>query len=158
MSRLSPEEILYRIENSGIEPAYTTARCTKEEIEKLEKECHLKLPEVYKRFLLSFGKSTGSSFLGEAIFLYSGILEFQHLVDQEARNKIPSTAYVFLIHDVLILFFDTAIGDDPPIYRLMEHDSKPEKVFDSFTEWLNDYVLSEVESILDLRDKKSQQQ
>ena len=51
----------------------------------------------------------------------------------------------------LHLFFDTADGDDPAIFRIIEEDqAPPEKVFDSFSDWLNDYVQGEINGYKDI--------
>lgn len=122
--------------------------CSAREVESAEQTLGIELPQAYKEYLFAFGHNAGDLF-NEVEFLLPDVLEAQKQWNEVASAyNLSKSVFIFLSRFDLYLFFDTANGDDPPIYRIIEEDqAPPEKVFDSFTEWLNDYILGSLEEI-----------
>lgn len=123
--------------------------CTEAEVRELEQKVGLTLPLAYKEFLLWMGHSAGGLLVGTDIF-------YEHLPLQEAAiellaennvtEKLPDTAFVFMMHQgYQFMFFDVSAGDDPPIHYYLE--SKAENYIRwNYEDNLNKFLAIEIEA------------
>ena len=156
MSKYTASQLVKIMQEAGMDKEADFEGCSSEEIAAMEEQLHIKLPRAYCDFLSVFGKTTGRLF-NDVIFFYPDILEFGYLIpDSFGTVERSKNHYVFLFRDSLCLYFDTTAGSDPPVYRFIkEEDSSPDKVFDSFTEWLNDYIVKDSEGYKLYSDRES---
>lgn len=122
--------------------------CSETEIDALEKHFTVVLPKTYKDFLRVCGKDAGG-LLNFCLYQYFDLTQFiePHLADLARKFDLPTNHFVFVWDNDIILYFDTAGGDDPPVWRYDEVENKREQVFDSFSAWFSDHVsvnLSEI--------------
>jgi hypothetical protein len=109
----------------GVATPYTMRGCTDGEVEKLEKHFNIKLPSVYRDFLLAMGHGAGSLYTGTH-FTYEHLFELRGwaeelLADVGPDFYLPDDAFVFLMHQGYdFLYFQTSEGDDPPVYEFLE--------------------------------------
>jgi hypothetical protein len=126
---------------------------SEEEIVLLEKKHGVNLPESYKDFLISFGKTDDAVFYS-IYFTYPSLDRSRHHAYELAAANgltLPPGAFIFLMEDSLFLFFNTEEGKDPPVYKYIEGQTI-QKYADSFSQWLSDMVQAEV--ALDVENKK----
>ena len=149
MMKAQPMDALVKlIVESGMATPDQIRGCSDAEIKQIESIAGVHLPQAYKNFLLGFGASANDVFY-DVLFVYPAIVEHRDIIERiEARTgyKLKSTEFVFLIRDGLIIFFDTADGDDPPILLLEAPEPHPKKISFSFSEWLTVYVTDEAQA------------
>jgi hypothetical protein len=115
------------------------------DIGRIESSADLQLPETYKSFLLSFGKKAGK-LANDVVFFYSEILglreELEEMIDEEGLDfEIPSKAFVFSGYQGFQYHYFICDGkEDPEVYRIMDGGEPPEKVADTFTDYLKSMV------------------
>lgn len=144
MKALPIDTLVNLIVESGMARPDQIKGCTNTEVDQIESKAGVRLPQAYKNYLLSLGSSSNDVF-SDVLFVYPAIMEHRDIIKRiEARTgyKLKPTEFVFLIRDGLIMFFDTATGDDPPVY-LMEAPDQPRRVCSCFSEWLTSYVNDE---------------
>ncbi|GAA6154318.1 SMI1/KNR4 family protein [Pseudoteredinibacter isoporae] len=115
------------------------------DVGRIESLADLQLPEAYKSFLLSFGKNAGK-LANDVVFFYSEILglkeELEEMIDEEGLDfEIPSKAFIFSGYQGFQYHYFICDGkDDPEVYRIMDGGGPPEKVADTFTDYLKSMV------------------
>jgi hypothetical protein len=119
------------------------------EIELLERRLDVTLPSAYRAFLSEFGKSAGDFLMGtDWTYDKLGGLTGAAMALVDASNvsvALPSTVFVFAMHQgYQFLYFDTALGNDPPVYFFSEDESAPRQVSKHFADWLNQCVEDEI--------------
>jgi hypothetical protein len=120
--------------------------CSQEEFSVIEDKLSVRLPCIYQAFLVKMGRSTADFLRGEE-HCYPQLLtltsDAQELLNESDTNfRLPPTAFVFwMSQGAQFAFFDTAEGDDPPVYHYREDDLEPIKRHDRFSQWL-DYQLA----------------
>lgn len=120
--------------------------CSPEECSVTEDKLKVRLPSIYQAFLLKMGRSTADFLRGEErcypelLALTSDAQEL--LSDSNANFRLQPTSFVFwMSQGAQFSFFDTAEGDDPPVYHYREDDIEPINRHDHFSQWL-DYQLA----------------
>lgn len=127
--------------------------CSESEISEIEQEVAVSLPAAYVLFLEEMGRSAGDFLRGDDLF-YPEMIGLtgdarECMTEADCAAMLADSDFVFAgHHDYVYLYFNTEAGDDPPVYRYIEGEDKPEKVFESFSEW----VKSSVEDELALAD------
>jgi hypothetical protein len=146
-----------KLRQSGLASASDICACTDEQIADLESRMHLALPYTYRSFLSSMGEGAGKFLVGTDWTLpqLSGLRakaeELLKECDLES-TVLPATAFVFAMHQgYQFLFFDTVAGNDPPVFLFVEGEHEPQRVFNSFSEWLLQCVNEEIETYRELQ-------
>jgi len=123
--------------------------CDSVEIQKIEQKEDVSLPAAYVLFLQEIGKSAGDFLRGDDLYfpdmigLKSGAKEL--IKESDATVELTDSDFVFADHhDYVYLYFDTNHSEDPPVYRYIEGDEEPEKVFEHFSEWVESSVQDEI--------------
>lgn len=120
--------------------------CSPEEISEIESKVGVKLPAIYQAYLLKMGRRSGVFLRGEE-HSYPHLLSLTKdgqdtITESDVDYKLQPTAFVFwMSQGTQFAFFDTAEGDDPPVYHYREYDPAPIKRHDHFSQWL-DYQLA----------------
>lgn len=123
--------------------------CTEKEIFELEDRIGVKLPGMYKEFLLAAGRESGRLFQGTVVH-YTNLLEIQVgakelLEENHNPMTLSDTSFVFSMHQGYeIRFFDVSMGENPPVflwYEGIENPASAIRLFDTFEEFL----LQEIE-------------
>jgi hypothetical protein len=149
MSLETPNELLPRLIEAGFgKSKFAFIGCTEQEIQSLEEQFSVTLPSVYKDFLRAFGKESGG-LLNDCSYLYPSLTSIVRRdvesIQKRFGLKLEPSWFVFLSRDPIILLFDTAIGNDPPVWRFDEDREELKEVFPSFTAWLNEIVHGDIE-------------
>lgn len=108
-----------------------------------------KLPELYKEFMLVFGKISGG-LRHEGEFIYPSVLNFKSKAKQ---FPIPEDSFVFLMgSDLLLLYFRTTqLMDNPMIYTVVENNSSIDQIslvskeYSKLSDFLVGWVEDEIE-------------
>ncbi|WP_080643351.1 SMI1/KNR4 family protein [Salinispora arenicola] len=108
----------------------------------------IRLPSAYEEFLTNMGSRAGRVLLGTDAF-FPTILEMSEWADEffeeNASNLArPKDALVFAMHQGYLAYWmsDASISD-PEVTLFMEGESKPMRVWPSFTAFLNSHYLDE---------------
>ena len=145
--------------------------CTPEEVARIEARFGLRLPRIYREFLLAMGRGAGRFFRGTDVFS-PAVLELrqwaEELLEECGRPcALPDDAFVFLMHQGYQFgYFRTGGGeDDPPLYRYVECDPAPVQNARSFSEMLRAELESHIatwerlspdaKAILDAADRRA---
>lgn len=125
--------------------------CSINEINILESKIGLKLPKLYKNFLLKFGHGAGEFFLGTDIF-YNELLSLgdiaRELLEEDGGHYcMPINSFVFSSHQgYQFTFFDLSnYKDDPEVFYYKEGMNKPKKMNDTFSEFLIESLREHIE-------------
>lgn len=108
------------------------------EINKLESNLNIKLPEIYKQFLIKMGKKAGRYGRGEYMFINS-LEQIQtnanNLLEDDKSELFPLTNnFTFFMHeDYDFLFFPLNQGDNPPIYRYLDKNIYNDEIKTNFS-------------------------
>lgn len=97
---------------------------TEGEIRKLESHFKITFPAIYRKFLLTMGKSAGKFMLGSDAF-YDNLIDINEwaleLIVENNLPPLPEGAFVFWMHQgYQMAFFTEGEGDDPPVYYFSE--------------------------------------
>lgn len=154
MKALPPNELVTMMLNSGMAKPALLAGCTPEDITDLERTYHVALPKKYVEFLQAFGKSSDNLF-PDMLLVYPAVTKFPDVLMNILGNwQLPTNAFVFLIRTDMILFFECAGNDDPPVFKFEKGDTAAESVVDSFSTWLTEFIVSEVQAFNELQQLK----
>jgi SMI1/KNR4 family protein SUKH-1 len=132
-------ELVDRILRAGL--ASEIKGCSPDEVRQIEEHCGVRLPSIYRDFLLQMGHGAGMFFQGSDVFL-PALLDLREaaselLEESGAAVSLPADAFVFLMHQGYeFLYFRVSEGDDPPVYFYLEGESAPEKKWPSFSAFL----------------------
>jgi hypothetical protein len=116
--------------------------CSEAEITHLEQQFKVKLPPAFVDFLQVMGKER-DGFYAEASMSYpfDDMRRIAVALLDDVNEKLSETAFVFVErYGCAVLYFETNVGDDPPVYVCQEDDNAPSKVAGSFSVWLNSAV------------------
>jgi len=123
----------------------TIEACDDDDIADIEDTYQLKLPLAYKQFLLRFGRQAGMLLHGSTIF-YPDIMDNRRIADDIAEEdgfELKPSCFVFIEHHgYQFLYFDTTVGDDPPVFRVIEGVEHCQ-VSESFSKWMTTCVQAE---------------
>ncbi len=117
-----------------------TKSCSLNEINELEKQLGLKLPQIYRSILLKMGHGAGDFWAGEDCF-YNHLPLIQIwakeiLLEDNFSVSLPDDAFVFFMHQGYQFdFFRLSEGDNPPVYSYLEGQTEKEfiKTHEKFT-------------------------
>ncbi|SFE91162.1 SMI1-KNR4 cell-wall [Chitinophaga sp. CF118] len=116
--------------------------CTDKDILLIESTYKLKLPLVYKDFLLTMGRGAGKFMRGSSVFfdvLFSLNKWGGELLEEHGLEPLPPNAFVFWLHQgYQMAFFRIGESEVLPIYYFGEEESlKGIKLkFNSFIDFL----------------------
>ncbi len=107
---------------------YKNQPCSPKEVERLEHDLKLKLPEAYREFLLWCGHGCG--FLISDRYFWGGVrgASYRELLEEEMKIQnlpmtlIPSDAIVFYVNQggYVYAFILTSEGDNPPVHTFWD--------------------------------------
>lgn len=143
------EAAVQRIVSAGLAEPSQVVGCTQAEVAEVEVAAGGPLPGIYRLFLQRMGRSAGAFMRGTDVF-YPEVLRLRRVANgllQECGCKwqLGETAFVFSSHQgYQFLFFDRALGDDPPVLHYLEGDPGPREVATSFSSWLMGCAADEV--------------
>jgi hypothetical protein len=129
----------------GLATEDTLEGVSKADIGRIEGLAEVQLPDTYKDFLLTFGRKAGK-LANDVDFFYSEILglrgELEEMIDEEGLDiEIPSKAFVFSGYQGFQYHYFICDGkEDPEVYRIMDGGEPPEKVADTFTDYLRSMI------------------
>jgi hypothetical protein len=151
--------IIGRIEASQLVARAPLQGCTEEDLVRLERKFSLRLPQTYREFMLAMGRSAGDFLLqwDYSIDVVAGLRTNLDAAMQRCHvnTSTPASVFVFASHQhSIFFFFDTAMGDDPPVSLWCEKCKGTTAT--SFTEWLSDLVLDSSENELVLYGSEGQ--
>jgi SMI1 / KNR4 family (SUKH-1) len=126
--------------------------CSEVEIQRIENDFGIKLPTLYREFLVTMGKRAGKLLEGLSAF-FPNLLENRTTAEELVLNEtedgnlfdLPSDAFVFAQYiGMRFYFFRVQEGDDPPVYFYEEEKTYCTKIADTFSGFLeneiDDYV------------------
>src|SRR5262245_2992848 len=126
------QRIIQRLIDNSLATADRVVGCSEEEIRQIESTFLIKLPAAYREFLQTIGKEAGHFLVGTDAF-FPTLLHLREWADgllneTQSKFRLPSTAFVFLVHQgYQFMFFDTKSADDPEIFHFVEGDREPRK-------------------------------
>ena len=135
------DELIEALIAVGISKRDEIKGCSEAQVAEVEASFGMPLPQSYREFLLTAGRGAGGFMLGTDVF-YPRILETTKwganlLVESNESFSLPSDAFVFAMHQgYQFLFFRATEGDDPPVYYYFERDGMPQRISDSFSDYL----------------------
>lgn len=143
------DDLIDELIKADIASKETIEPCTPDEVAEIEKLYSVTLPEAYKQFLLKMGHGAGSFMEGTDLFYpyLPKLREYaENLLDRwDNPFALSKTDFVFLDHQGnQFMYFDTAAGNDPPIYHYKEAQYKSEQVSPSFSDWLQCRAKEEI--------------
>jgi hypothetical protein len=151
------EDAVRRLIEAGLASARDVSGCTEEEIADIEAQARVRLPQVYRRFLVRMGRVAGT-FLEGSDFLYPAVTTLRKdaerlLEESQAGWTLGLTDFVFVGHQGYeFLFFDCDKGEDPPVRRLMEGE-EAEEVFPRFSDWLSACAKDEIAAFKEIHHR-----
>ncbi len=144
------QALIERMVSAGYARTDEIRGCTPEEVAGIEARFGLRLPQVYREFLLAMGRGAGRFFRGTDVF-YPTVFELRQWAEElleECRQPfaLAGDAFVFLMHQGYELgYFHTGSGeDDPPLYRYVECDPAPVQNASSFSEMLREELEAHI--------------
>jgi hypothetical protein len=144
-------EIATFMVEAGIATSSTLLGCTEREIEELQSSHPGKLPASFTAFLRKMGYSAGEFMQDCAIGINTW--DENHQVadaltaDPRCQWRFANTILPISQYQTFqLLFIDASQGDDPEVLHYMEGHSRPVVVGPTFTSWLRECVLGDVES------------
>lgn len=145
MKSLSMDQLEQLLLESGMAAPQDIAGYSAVEIDEIEKRLAITFPESYRGFLMRIGRSASHVFPSEFLTfpLVDEYRDSAYRMFESGGLSVADTVYVFLIADSQCLFFDTAKGPEPPVFSYSAYDQAAEKIFDSFVDWINDYIQNE---------------
>lgn len=150
------EKAMMLLVDENLVSAQTFVGCTTEEIASLERLHRVRLPKVYREFLLKMGKSAGS-FLQGTDFLFKDLRRLREqaeilLSDTASPLKLNESDFVFAVHQgYQFLFFPIGGSEDPAVFHYEEGDESAARVFDHFSDWLLTAVQDEIVAFKSLK-------
>lgn len=132
------------VEN-GYGPKEEFRGCTDDEIQDIENECNVELPEAYISCMKKIGKYAGGFQRGTEFFYPSVKSQKRYAKNRVSEWNVDfefeSDDFVFCgLQGYSFWFFNTRLSEDPPVFHYMEGDEEATKVADSFSEWLFDEI------------------
>jgi SMI1 / KNR4 family (SUKH-1) len=137
--------------------------CSDAEVEEIERTTNVKLPPIYRAFLQTMGKSTGEFLRGEER-CYPELLTLREGADEllaeegaTTKFKLSPTDFVFwMSQGTQFFFFDTAVGDDPPVYHFREGCVEPALKWPHYSHALSALSDQQIELLkrMNAREKK----
>lgn len=136
------EDFTENLIRSGLAFKSDIRACSNREVEFLENKFQIRLPIIYKAFLLKMGHRAGRFCQGTDIF-YEGVLTNREALEEVLQSdgypfELRQTMFVFSCHQGYIFHFfnieDSLL--DPPVYGYEEESLKLVKTNESFSSFL----------------------
>ena len=144
-------EAMQKLVDGGLASPPSFQGCTGQQISLIEKRFGLLLPSCYKDFLSAMGHNAGEFLVGTD-YSYPKMLEFRKEADELLRTcksefTLPPSAFVFMFSQgYTFVFFDCNHDfHDPSVFMFTETDTEPDKIANSFSEWLIRAVDGDIE-------------
>lgn len=147
-----PKLLIKRLVDADVVAEGAITGCSNSEIAEIESHFKLNLPQTYKQFLAYFGKNH-DSFLNDLLMTYPFLIQERQQADdllEKYQVQIPAKAFIFMIGDYQLYFFDTEAGDDPPVLFYTEGESV-RQLSEHFSEWIDEAVDGEIEAVEEVR-------
>lgn len=139
------QELLDKLVTNGVVKPDQIKGLSESEISVIETRHRVRLPSAYRAFLARAGRGAGDFLAGTDVFvrrlyeLHDWTLEL--FEESGVRFDLSPSMFVFGMHQGYeALFFDTAAGEDPPVYQFVQNQGPPEVVWPSFTAYVRDMV------------------
>jgi hypothetical protein len=139
-----------RLQDAGLARPDSFQGCTEQEINALDGRFCVSLPECYRDFLATMGRSAGEFLVGTD-YAFPHLLEFRTraerlLKSSQSNFALSPTTFVFAFHQGYTFLFFHCDGehDDPPVFLFTEEEAQPRKVSDSFAAWLRAAVDDDI--------------
>ncbi|WP_396610551.1 SMI1/KNR4 family protein [Haloferax sp. S1W] len=134
------EEIVTEILDNGLATAEEIEGCSQSEIDHIEQQCEVLLPEAYRSYHRHIGKSSGEFLRGYTCH-YPRIIQEQAKAErvlqrEDTATELDKHKFVFAGSQGVTFFYFDVREPDPPVYVIAEGHGDPDKVTDSFSEWL----------------------
>jgi hypothetical protein len=116
--------------------------CSEKEIIDIEMHFNVKLPIIYKQFLLAMGKGAGRFMEGSSVF-FDEIFDLkqgtEEIILENELEPLPSNAFVFWMHQGYQMAFFKLDEDLFPVYYFSEgnNQTKFERKENSFLDFLD---------------------
>lgn len=145
------EDLVQQLKDAGLVNTnnYPMRGCSAEQIQEIETKFQVTLPPIYKNYLAVMGQKSGD-FLRGSDFWYPELLTLKEAAETLLREdhsslKLPSTTFIFGMHQgYQFFYFDTVVGDDPPVFHYMEGEGATQQ-FESFSQFLLAMLSDEIE-------------
>ncbi len=123
--------------------------CTDEDVAKLERKFGHRLPAAFVALLKRSGRSWGKLMQGED-FRFPEMLEYraiaESLLSDMENLQLDARDFVFFMHQgYQFLFFRAEGSDNPAVYHYNADDPGFNKVYNTFTEWLDVCIQEEID-------------
>ncbi|ADB17234.1 hypothetical protein Psta_2565 [Pirellula staleyi DSM 6068] len=135
------DEIAAVLVDRGVVTRRDLVGCSPSEIEEIEKDVGVPLPDSYREFLARMGRDMGDFYRGTDItyrWLPGMTQAARELVQEdEADIELPADAIAFMMHQgYQFMFIRASEGSDPPVYYYMEMSGEFARKADHLTEFL----------------------
>jgi hypothetical protein len=144
--------VVDQLVESGMEDDESLVGCSEENIQQIEQQFGLKLPERYVEFLKVMGLET-ANFLAGLDFGFPKLLSLRDRAEKLLTRCSPKTllhasAFGFISNQgSAYLYFDSAANSiDPPVTLILDDGTAPRRVFDHFTDWLRQSLNEELDA------------
>lgn len=140
----TPQQLIARLIKCGEVEESEFIPCTDEDIQMLEKEHEVILPESYKSFLRRMGKGAGAFLIDDQMSVfYKSLKRLGTKVEPDDYNNVPlpSKSFIFVdrLSSTFLYFVADGSSEDPPIFSVSELGEIKE-VFKSFWGFFEDMV------------------
>lgn len=145
------------IDNGLVHDEACMEACTCAEITELEQVLNITFPSVYRAYLEVMGRQAGDFLRGEE-HSYPDLLTLKEeaqeiFAESEIAYRLSPTDFVFwMSQGTQFAFFDTSVGDDPPVFHYREYTAAPTKRHDHLSQFW-DYML---DAQLEMRKEASE--
>ena len=143
------DDAAQRLIEGGLAVPETLVGCSEADLQQVEDVAGGPLPAMYRRFMQRMGRSAGDFMRGTDI-LFPHVLSLRRSADALLRDcggafTLGATDFIFASHQgYQFLFFDRALGDNPPVHYFLEGEPGPRQVFLAFSDWLRQCIADEV--------------
>lgn len=137
-------------ENGLVDAEERLIGCTDAQIEELEQKLNIRFPVLYREYLRVMGRQSGDFLRGEE-HSYPYLLTLKDdaqeiLADSEVTYRLSPTDFVFwMSQGTQFAFFDTASGDDPPVFHYREYTPGPTRRQDHLSQFLDSMLDHQIE-------------
>ncbi len=142
------DSILSQVDQAGESISGDLEGCSEEDIGKIEEHFGLELPAAYVALLKRSGRCWGELMQGED-FSFPEVLLYRRaaesLLEGVSDFLLDRRDFVFFMHQGYhFLFFRVGQEDDPEVFLYNADERSVEKLFSSFSEWLDFCMKEEV--------------
>ncbi|GAA4434020.1 SMI1/KNR4 family protein [Bremerella cremea] len=137
----SIDEIAAVLVDRGVASKRNLVGCLPSEIEAIENDVGLPLPDAYREFLARMGREMGDFYRGTDMtyrWLPGMTQAARELVQEDESDiELPADAIAFAMHQgYQFMFIRASEGGDPPVYYYMEMSGEFIRKADHLTEFL----------------------